>query len=68
MATLHRVSAILAVLFIAVNSQELVKGKSNNVFSSQEKRFILLGSFNQKKFPTGTFVKRNCPFRTIPEL
>ena len=67
MENLNGFSAILAVLLIAVNSQELVKGKSNNVFSSQEKRFILLGSSTQKKFSRGTFEKRNCQCRMMRE-
>ena len=51
-------SAILAVLLIVVNSQELVKGKSENLFSSVRKRFILSGNSTQKKFPTGICEKR----------
>lgn len=58
MITSNEFSAILAVLLIAVNSQELVKGKSENLFSSVRKRFILAGNSTQKKFPTGIFVKR----------
>ena len=42
MATFNGFSAFFAVILVAVNSQELVKGKSNNMFLLQKDDLFVL--------------------------
>lgn len=67
MATLNGFSAILAVLLIAVNSQELVKGKSITCYHRKKNDFVRKfypeevsrGNLCETKFPV------NCTIREL---